>query len=266
VELPSVSVAPGRAVVIQKPTLSTAVSMGYVTPLRRGDPDFFPVAFALSYLGEHRQGHGVLFQELRERRGLNYGDYAYAESFREQPGTTYSRPNIARTQQDITLWIRPVVPANGVFATHGTVYFLDRLVRQGIPVDQFELVRGFLLNYTRLWEQTDQRRLGYAIDSRFYGTPDFLEQYRKALSDLTPEDVQAAVSRRLNPQALSFAFVTQDAPALVNALKSQTVSPLSYASTKASDLLEVDKAILRHPIPLRPETIEIIPASNFMEK
>jgi zinc protease len=266
VELPPVPVMPGRAIVLQKPTLSTAVSMGYVTPMRRGDPDFFPVAFALSYLGEHRQSHGVLFQELRERRGLNYGDYAYAEHFSEQWGTTYSRPNIARTQQDLTLWIRPVVPANAVFATHGTVYYLDQLVRQPIARDRFELVRGFLLSYTRLWEQTDQRRLGYAIDSLFYGTPNFLEQYRKALSDMTPESVQEALRRRVRPEALSFAFVTQDAPALISALKSQKVQPLNYASAKPPDLLEVDKAILQQPLSLMPEAIELLPASEFMEQ
>jgi zinc protease len=266
VELPTVAVSPGRAVVIQKPTLSTAISMGYVTPLRRGDPDFFPVAFALSYLGEHRQFHGVLFNELRELRGLNYGDYAYAEHFIEQPGTTYNRTNIARTQQDISLWIRPVVPANAVFATHGAVYYLNRLVQQGLPRDQFELVRGFLLNYTRLWEQTDQRRLGYAIDSLFYSTPGFLEQYRKALGEMTPESVQEAVRRHLRPEALSFTFVTQDAPALVNALKAPAVEPLKYASPKPPALLEVDKAIVQQPLSLQPEAIEVISASTFMEK
>jgi zinc protease len=266
VALPPVPVQPGRALIFQKPTLSTAISMGYVTPLRRGDPDFFPVAFALSYLGEHRQFHGVLFNELREQRGLNYGDYAYAEHFIEQPGTTYNRTNIARTQQDISVWIRPVVPANAVFATHGAVYYLDRLVRQGMPREQFELVRGFLLNYTRLWEQTDQRRLGYAIDSLFYGTPGFLEQYRKALGDMTPESVQEAVRRQLRPEALSFVFVTQDVPALVNALKAPTVEPLKYASPKPQALLDVDKAIVQQPLSLQPETLEVIPASTFMEK
>jgi zinc protease len=266
VELPPVPVRPGRAVVIQKPTLSTAISMGYVTPLRRGDPDFFPVAFALSYLGEHRQFHGVLFNELRELRGLNYGDYAYAEHFIEQRGTTYNRTNIARTQQDISLWIRPVVPANAVFATHGAVYYLNRLVQQGPSREQFELVRGFLLNYTRLWEQTDQRRLGYAIDSLIYGTPGFLEQYRKALGEMTPESVQEAVRRRLRPEALSFTFVTQDAPALVNALKAPTVEPLKYASPKPPALLDVDKAIVQQPLSLQPEAIEVISAGTFMEK
>ena len=266
VALPTVTHVPGRAVVLQKPTSSTAISMGYVTTMRRGDPDFFPVAFALSYLGEHRQSHGVLFQELREKRGLNYGNYAYAEQFMEHRGTTYARPNIARTQQAISLWVRPVVPANAVFAAHGAVYYLDRLVRQGLPRDQFEQTRGFLLSYSRLWEQTDQRRLGYAIDSVFYGTPDFLEQYRKALSDMTPESVQDAVRRRLQPGALSFAFVTQDAPALVSALKAPTPAPISYASPKPPELLAEDKAILQHPLPLRPEAIEVLSASDFMEQ
>jgi zinc protease len=266
VALPPVTNVPGRAIVVQKPTLSTAVSLGYVTPLRRGDPDFFPIAFALSYLGEHRQSHGVLFQELRERRGLNYGNYAYAEHFIQEPGTTFNRTNIARTQQDITLWVRPVVPQTAVFATHGAVYYLDRLVRQGIPREQFELVRGFLLSYTRLWEQTDQQRLGQATDALFYGTPGFLEEYRKALAELTPEAVQEAVRRRLHPDALCFAFVTQDAPALVSALESRTHTPLSYESAKPPELLQEDKAILQRPLPLRLEAIEVISASDFMEK
>ena len=266
VELPPVPATGGRALVVQKPTLSTAVSMGYATPLRRGDPDFFPVAFALSYLGEHRQSAGVLFSELREKRGLNYGDYAYAEHFIEQPGTTYNRTNVARTQQDITLWIRPVVPVNGMFATRGTVYFLDRLVKQGIPQDKFELSRGFLLGYTRLWEQTDQRRLGYAIDSLFYGTPDFLEQYRAALAKMTPESVQATLRRQLRPEALNFAFVTQDADGLAKLLKEQPPSPISYASSKAPELLKEDQAIIAQPLPIRPDAVQVVPAQSFMEK
>ncbi|HZH75201.1 MAG TPA: pitrilysin family protein [Archangium sp.] len=233
VELPPVPTTAGRVAIVQKPTLSTAISMGYATPLRRGHPDFFAVSLALSYLGEHRQSSGILFNELREKRGLNYGDYAYAEHFLEQPGTTYNRTNVARTQQDISLWIRPVVPATGMFATRGAVYFLDRLVREGIPQDAFELSRGFLLGYTRLWEQTDQRRLGYAIDALFYGTPNYLESYREALA---------------------------------STLKTQPPSPITYASTKAPELLETDKAIIGFKLPVNPEAVRILPAQEFMEK
>lgn len=266
VELPPVPTTAGRAVIIQKPTLSTAVSMGYVTPVRRGDPDFFPLALAFSNLGEHRQFLGVLFNELREKRGLNYGNYAYAEHFIESPGSTYNRTNIARTQQDFTVWIRPVVPANGLFATRGAVYFLDQLVKEPLSQERFDLMRGYLQGYTRLWEQTDQRRLGYAIDSLFYGTPDFLEQYREALKAMTPQSVHEAVRRHVHPDALNFAFVTQDAEGLAGALRSGQPSPITYASPKEDALLEQDKAISTFKLPVRQDAIQVVPAQSVMEK
>lgn len=266
VELPPVPTTGGRTVIVQKPTLSTAVSMGYVTPVRRGDPDFYPLAFAFSHLGEHRQFLGVLFNELREKRGLNYGNYAYAESFIEDPGSTYNRTNIARTQQFHSVWIRPVVPATGLFATRGAVYFLDQLVKEGLPQERFELMRGYLQGYTRLWEQTDQRRLGYAIDSLFYGTPNFLEEYRQALTKMTPQSVQDALRRHVHPDALNFAFVTQDAEGLAQALRSGEPSPITYASPKEEALLEQDKALSTFKLPVRPDAIQVVPAQAVMEK
>jgi zinc protease len=74
------------------------------------------------------------------------------------------------------------------------------------------------------------------------------------------------VRRHLHPEALSFAFVTQDAPALVSALKAQAPAPITYASPKPPALIAEDKAILQHPLPLRPEAIELISASDFMEQ
>ena len=267
VELPPVPSAAGRTLILQKPTLSTAVSMGFVTPLRRGDPDFFPVALALSNLGEHRQFVGVLFNELREQRGLNYGDYAYAEHFIEDRGNgTFNRTNLVRTQQDVSVWLRPVVPANGVFATRGAVYFLDRMSKEPLTQERFDMVRGFLQGYTRLWEQSDQRRLGYAIDSLFYGTPDFLESYRKAMATMTPESVNAAVRRQLQPEKLAFVFVTEDAAGLAQTLKSGAPSPITYASPKPPELLKQDEAIIQQPLPVRPDAIQVVPASGFMER
>jgi zinc protease len=267
VTLPAVPPSSGKVLILQKPTLSTAVSMGFVTPLRRGDPDFFPVAFALSNLGEHRQFIGVLFNELREQRGLNYGDYAYAEHFIEDRGNgTFNRTNLVRTQQDVSLWLRPVVPANGVFATRGAVYFLERMSKEPLSQERFELVRGFLQGYTRLWEQTDQRRLGYAIDSLYYGTPDFLEQYRAALAKMTPESVNAAVRRQLQADKLAFVFVTEDAQGLAQALKSGAPSPITYASPKEPALLKLDEALIQQKLPVHPDAIQVVPASGFMER
>lgn len=261
--------APGpqqHALIVQKDGISTAISMGYAYGLRRGDPDFFPLALALSHLGEHRQFNGVLFQELREKRGMNYGDYAYAEHFHQEGWGTYPSTNVGRAGQDFSIWLRPVEPQNAMFATRGAVYFLTDLVKNGMSKDRFELQRGFLTGYTRLWEQTDQRRLGYAIDSLFYGTPDFLESYRKAMAKMTVEEVNAAVKRHLNPNELNFVFVAKDADGLKKLLTEQPPTPISYPTPKSPEVLEQDKHIIAFPLPVHPSLIEIQPATSFMEK
>jgi zinc protease len=266
VGLPPIAPRGGRVWIIEKPVLSTAISLGYSYPLRRDDPDFFPMALALSYLGEHRQFIGVLFSELRDRRGLNYGDYAYPEHFLQHGFGTFALTNIARTQQDFSIWIRPVESPNALFASRGAVYFLDRLIREGISREGFELTRGFLLGYTRLWEQTDSRRLGYAIDDLFYRTPNFLESYRRTLQSMTLEQVNAAVKRNLSVDRLDFVYVAPDAEALKKLLIEQPPSPIEYATPKPPELLEVDKRILGTRIPVKPDRIEIIDVSTFMER
>ena len=47
--------------------------------MTRRDDEFYALAVANSYLGEHRTFNGKLMQDLRGKRGLNYGDYSYDE-------------------------------------------------------------------------------------------------------------------------------------------------------------------------------------------
>lgn len=266
VQVQQVQLRAGETWIFQKPVLSTAISMGYAYPLRRGDPDFFPVALALSYLGEHRQFNGVLFNELREKRGLNYGNYAYAERFIQQGYGTFALTNIARAQQDFSIWIRPVESQNALFATRGAAYFLNRLVDSGIPEEQFELTRGFLLGYTRLWEQSDARRLGYAIDALFYGTPDYLQTYRAALQKMTAAMVNAAVKRHLSASKLNYVFVAPDAAALEKLLVSQPATALEYPTPKSAGVLEEDKKISAFGIPLNAGLVQRVDVNTFMER
>lgn len=256
----------GRAWILPKPVLSTAISMGYAFPLRRGDPDFFPVAAALSYLGEHRQFNGVLFNELREQRGLNYGNYAYPEHFIQEGWGTYALTNTGRAIQDFSIWIRPVESQNAMFATRGAVYFLDRLVNEGIPADKWELTRGFLLGYTRLWEQTDSRRLGYAIDALYYGTPNYLEQYRTALKSMTREQIQAAVKKHLSSNKLNYVYVAPDGAALQKLLVDQPPTPMEYPTPKSEKVLAEDKKIAGLRVPVNPALIEVKQVDQFMER
>jgi zinc protease len=69
-----------------------------------------------SYLGQHRMSSGVLYDRLREKRGLNYGDYAYIEYFPRGMFLMEPQANLARHQQIFQVWIRPVEPPTAKFA------------------------------------------------------------------------------------------------------------------------------------------------------
>jgi zinc protease len=255
----------GKTLIIKKETASTAESFGFTYDLRRGDPDFFAVWLGTSYLGEHRQSHGVLFNELREKRGLNYGDYAYAEHFEQEGWSSISRVNIPRSTQDFSIWIRPVEPNNAIFATRGALFFLDKLLHEPIADDKLKTASGFLVGYTRSWEETDSRRLGWAIDDRLYGTPGLLDQYRAALGKLTPADVQAALAKHIAIDAFNFVYVTKDAEGLAAKLKSRELSPITYASPKAEEITKQDVDIAKLPLPAPSTLITVIDAAKVME-
>jgi zinc protease len=220
----------------------------------------------MSYFGEHRQEHGVLFQEVRDRRGLNYGTYAYAEHYRQDGWSSIPRPNILRSQEDVTIWLRPVGPDKAVFATRAILYFLEQLRTKPIPQERFDTAKGFLSGATRIWTTTDQRRLGWAIDDVIAGTPDFLGSVRKTLETITPQQAQEAVQKHFKPESLNFAFVTKDAAGLAGALKSGAPTPLTYASPKPEDVVKDDAEIAKVKLPLAPEHLQIVKADDFMAR
>lgn len=262
--LPSAPGVRGATLILQRDTLSTAGSFGFSTPMRRDNPAFYALMMAASYFGEHRQEHGVLFQEIRDKRGLNYGTYAYAQHYRQDGWSSIPLPNIARLEQDVSIWLRPVEAKHGLFATRAVLHFLEQLRNAPIPAERFETARGFLIGAMRQWALTDQRRLGWAVDDVLYGTRDFLAGLRSALETMTPEQVQAAARRELDPAQLNFVFVTKDAEGLKAALVNQAPTPITYPTEKPAELLAEDKVIAGAAIPTHPELIRIVPASAFM--
>ena len=78
------SPAPGggiRVLIVEKNVMTTPVSFGFPISLLRSDPDFYAMMLANSWMGEHRESVSHLYQVIREKRGMNYGDYSYIEAF-----------------------------------------------------------------------------------------------------------------------------------------------------------------------------------------
>jgi zinc protease len=256
----------GAVLIVEKDARANAISMGHPLDITRADDDFYPLYLAGSYLGEHRTFNGVLMVELRQKRGLNYGDYAYVENFIQDGGTTFPLTNIARRSQHFEIWLRPVAPHATAFAIRGALFELDKLVREGIPAAGFEATREFLLHYVDLWSQDTSRRLGHAIDALVYGK-DIVAELKARLPTITKAEVDRAIQKHLDPKRLTVAIVSDNAKALRAQLLSGKPTPLTYDTKDTpAEVLEQDKSIAAFPLPLTPSKIKIVSAEGMFEK
>ena len=186
-----------EVLVVKKQAIATAISVGFPIAVTRADDDYYALLVANSYFGEHRTFNGLLMNKMRGDRGLNYGDYSYIEHFIQAGGSRFPVPAIPRRQQFFSIWIRPVPHHNAHFALRQAIRELQILVDEGMTQEDFEATRDFLLNYSKLYVQTASRRLGYAMDSRFYATGFYVDELQQRLPSLTVDAVNEAIGRHL---------------------------------------------------------------------
>lgn len=254
-----------RATLVEKDTRSVAWSLGFPIALKRGDPDFAALLVAQSWLGQHRESGGRLYNRMRELRGLNYGDYAYIEYFPNGMYQFEPDPNLARHEQIFQIWIRPVEQPNAVFALRLAMFELDKLVKHGISKDDFEKTRSFLSKYVNILTKTKSAELGYAIDSAYYGMPDYNQYLKDSLAKLTVDDVNRAVRKYLHADNVQIVGIAKDASAIKSALSSAAATPIHYNSPKPQDIMDEDKTVESWPLGLKPDDITIVPVGAVFE-
>jgi zinc protease len=258
--LPSAPPA-NRALFVDKPSAGTAISVGYeLKELSRTHPDYVAMKLAETWFGEHRNMVGHLFNSMREKRGLNYGDYAYVEHFVQEGWSSYERLNIPRRTQYFSIWIRPVEHKNRLFALRQTLWELQKLAKDGIPDDEsFQRVQQFVQGYWRAKEQEPMRRLGYLVDQTLTGQPFDRDEMRARVLKLTRADVNAAIRRHLRADKLQIVVVTEDARGLADAILAGKPSPITYAGKVDPKQLEEDKVIEAFDLGLDASRITVVP-------
>jgi zinc protease len=230
---------------------ATAISLGFPIDVTRADDDFYPLLVAAIYLGDHRSFNGVLMNELRAKRGLNYGDYAYVENFIQEGGSTFPVPNVPRRQQHFSIWIRPVAASNALFALRGAIFHTRRLVDDGMSPESFEAMREYIDNYSKLWVQNLDRRLGYQLDSSFYQTNFYIDEIERRLKTMSVDDVNRAVKKHLDRWDFTVAIVAANAAELKGAIQTNAKSPITYQTAgTADDVLEEDEIIEVYELPI----------------
>ncbi len=251
-----------HAIIVEKETRSVAISIGTPILATRDIADYPALLVANSYLGQHRMSYGLLYQQMREARGLNYGDYSYIEPFPNGGSRMEPPPNVARHMQMFQIWIRPVEPPNAVFAIRMAMYELNKLLKDGIPEDGFERARDFVSRNVNFLTRTHDAELGYGIDSIWYSTPPYADYVRGALAKLTREDVNAALRRNVHPNRLMIVAVAGHAEELKRQLASGDPSPIAYNSPKPETITKEDETIAKWPLNLKAEDIQIVPADS----
>lgn len=266
VKLPEPKAINGRQVLmVEKQTRSVAMSMGFPIPVLRGQPDYIPLLVAQSWLGQHRNSGGQLYERIREKRGLNYGDYAYIEYFPKGMFQFEPDPNLARHQQIFQVWIRPVEPATAHFTLRLALFELEKFQKNGLSEEDFQQTRNFLSKYVNLLTKTKRAELGYAIDSQFYGIPDYNSYLKSGLAKLTREQVNTAIRKHLSPENMKIVLVGHDCAKLRDAIVSDAVSPMQYNSPKPQDILDEDKIVERLPLKIRTENVRIVKVESLFE-
>jgi zinc protease len=261
--------------IVTKETRATAISIGL--PLRERDgkgtpidarvnrahPDFAALWVATSHLGQHRDSTGVLYQRIREERGLNYGDYAYLEAF---PGGMFQfqpDPGVARWFNHWQIWIRPVDPRNGAFALKAALFELDKLVRNGLDEKQFEASRTFLVKFLDHLNDTGGKKLGHDMDMLGMGLPpDYAGTLKAKLRSLKLKDVNAAIRKYLRATSLDIAVITKDAEAFRRDLAAEACPVPRYDAPKPH-LAEEDQAIARMRLDIDARNITVQPLESL---
>jgi len=213
---------------------------------------------------------------------MNYGDYSYIEWYDGGGGNMLPPPGVPRSSNYFSIWIRPVqigeqlrqqyteladIPiGHAHFALRMAFYELGELVKNGMTSEQFETTRTFLQSYIKLYVQTPSDRLGYLMDSRFYGRKDYISELDGLLAKLTLADVNRAIKKYWSTKNMFVAIVTNtsEAEPLAKSLRENLPSPMSYSDLVKSglpaDVLAKDAAVEK--LPLNVTSVKIVKSAD----
>jgi zinc protease len=104
------------------------------------------------------------------------------------------------------------------------------------------------------------RQLGYAIDSQYYGTADFVDYVHQSLGRMTLADVNRVIRENLRTDNMHYVFISKDAEDLRRRLTGNQASPLTYDAEQPEALLEEDRTIQSLPIIFDVDVVTFVPA------
>ena len=146
------------------------------------------------------------------------------------------------------------------------LYELNKLIDNGLSQEEFESTRDYLSKNVFLVTSTQDQRLGYALDSWWFGIPDYTDYMRTQYAKLTRDDVNKALKKYLSAQNLHVVIVTKDAQALAEQLEKDEFSQIKYDAEKSKDIVAEDKTIGAYKLGVKPENVHIVKVDDVFAK
>ena len=270
----------GREVLIvtQPNAIATGIHVGFPIDVQRGSPDYWPLFVANTYLGTHRDEFGRLYQEIRETRGYNYGDYSYIEYLSARPYELFPPPDTPRSSQYFSIWVRPVGHPYAHFVLKAITAELDRFVREGLTPEQVEeaKIKARTL-YLRYAENVD-RQLGYRLDDTFYGMDQhgYLAEMLQKIDAVNADVVNAVIRRYLQTRNLRYVITTNESLAakLADDIAGNTnctpKTPAEYhlqepPTPEQRQRLDQDQEWIAYPLNIQRADIHIVKSDQMFE-
>lgn len=127
------------------------------------------------------------------------------------------------------------------------------------------MTRDYLMKNAFLMTANQNQRLGYALDSWWYGTPEYTKHMRDQYAKLTRDDVNKAIRKYFSAKNLHVVIVTKDAEGLRDTLLKDELSTVKYDAPKPQ-LAEEDRVIGTYKLNIKPENIRIVPVDEVFAK
>jgi len=203
---------------------------------------------------------------------MNYGDYTYIEWYSAGGSNMLPRPGYPRSENYFSIWLRPVQTAKGLkgqyeelkdietghahFAIRMALSEMSKLLTNGMSQKDFDLTRQFLRSYMKLYAQTPEQKLGYLLDSKFYGRNDWLAEADLLLADLTLDRVNEVMRRYWQTSNMEIVIVTDrsEVVPLARSLRDNAPSPMTYSNAL--------KAVLPETILAEDKEVQVFPMKS----
>ncbi len=190
--LPPVSMLPNAASHhIEFPSIQSHVRIGQ-PGLKRGDPDYFPLL-----VGNHVLGGGglvsILFDEVREKRGLSYSVNSYFSPMAELGPFTASLQTDNSQQDEAITVLRNE---------------LNKFITQGPTPDALKAAKQNLIGGFPLRIASNSKTVEYLAMIGFYRLPlNYLQTFTDHVAAVRIEEVRSAFQRRLDPAKMTTVVV-----------------------------------------------------------